>query len=66
MLLSIVDLTGIAESQHDGGVRSLSFSPLVTCLLVTVRTTHGLMSHKTPGNEMKSSIESVERVDVLR
>ena len=28
LLLSIFDLTDIAELQHDGDVRSLSFSPL--------------------------------------
>ena len=47
VLLSIFDLTDIAELQHDGDVRSLSFSPLGDMLAGGgADDTHGLMTHK--------------------
>ena len=57
VLLSIFVLTDIAELQHDGDVRSLSFSPLSDMLAGSgADDTHGLMTHKTRGNEMKVGI----------
>ena len=48
------DLTDIAELQHDCDVRSLSFSPLSDMLAGGgAEDTHGLMTHKTRGSEMK-------------
>ena len=54
VLLSIPDLTDTAELQHDGDVRSLSFSPLDDMLAGGgAEDTHGLMTHKTRGSETK-------------
>ena len=53
-LLSIPDLTDTAELQHDGDVRSLSFSPFGDMLAGGgADDTHGLMTHKTRGSETK-------------
>ena len=54
VLLSIPDLTDTAELQNDGDVRSLSFSPLGDMLAGGgADDTHGPMTHKTRGSEMK-------------
>ena len=54
VLLSVPDLTDTAELQHDGDVRSLSFSPFGDMLAGGgADDMHGLMRHKTRGSEMK-------------
>ena len=58
VLLSIPDLTGIAELQHDYDVRSLPF-PLDDMLADDM---HGLMKHKTRGHEMEVAIWRITKV----